>query len=663
MPKKIEIKRFVARQPLWRKGLALAAIALAAYFMFGRARTVNNGTTFVARRGPLEINVLVGGNTESLASQDIKCEVRGYQGVKILKIVEEGYQVTDDDVRTNKVLVELDSSELEKQITQVEIQYEQAVASLIDAQQAYKIQEDQNTSDIKTATQKARFARMDFEKFMGDTSAKEIIDQLGIDLGTESPETNTVPKLASAEPSTTNSPDRNPARSPATPPVLLADARPTLAINLNTVADTTPRALPQTLPGADTPSPTNLVSPATPSAITTATAPRKYVNIDFSKYAKIELLGDGDAKQQIRKLEDDFGMAQKELGQAKTKLEGTRRLFAKGFVTKTDLDNDTIAYENYDLKVKTGKTARDLYLRYDFRKLAEDFLSKYDEATRELNRTRKGAIAKMAQAEAKLKSAEAQKNMQERQRKDLYDQRDKCAIHAKKTGLVVYGSGNMSYYWGGQEQVREGALVREQQPIITIPDMTQMAVKVRIHESYIKKIKKGQKVRITLDAFADKQLEGEVSKVGVLPDSQNRWMNPDMNVYLTTININGVNPWLKPGMSAKVEILVDKLADVAYVPIQAVTPLDGKQYCYVVKGARRERREVATGQFNDEFIEIKSGVKEGEKVCLQAPEAAPPEANEEGKSGPAKDKPANPAAAKPPAQPALQPKAAPETGR
>ncbi|MHB8520652.1 MAG: efflux RND transporter periplasmic adaptor subunit [Limisphaerales bacterium] len=661
MPRTIEIKRFVARQPLWRKGLALAVIALGAYFMFGRARTVNHGTTFVARRGPLEINVLVGGNTESLASQDIKCEVRGYQGVKILKIVEEGYQVTDDDVRTNKVLVELDSSELEKQITQVEIQYEQAVASLIDAQQAYKIQEDQNTSDIKTAAQKARFARMDFEKFMGDTSAKEIVDQLGIDLGPESPETNAVPNLASTEPSPTNSPDLNPASGAGASPVLLADARPTLAINLNTVADTTSRGLPQTLPSADSQRQTNLLSPAAPAA--TASAPRKYVRIDFSKYAKIELLGDGDAKQQIRKLEDDFGMAQKELGQAKTKLEGTQRLFTKGFVTKTDLDNDTIAYENYDLKVKTGKTAHDLYLRYDFRKLAEDFLSKYDEATRELNRTRKGAIAKMAQAEAKLKSAEAQKNMQERQRKDLYDQRDKCAIRAKKTGLVVYGSGNMSYYWGGQEQVREGALVREQQPIITIPDMTQMAVKVRIHESYIKKIKKGQKVRITLDAFADKQLEGEVSKVGVLPDSQNRWMNPDMNVYLTTININGVNPWLKPGMSAKVEILVDKLADVAYVPIQAVTPLDGKQYCYVVKGTRRERREVAVGQFNDEFIEITNGIKEGDKVCLQAPEAAPPEANEEGKSGPAKDKPANPAPAKPSSQPAPVTKPATDGGR
>ncbi len=107
----------------------------------------------------------------------MKCEVRGYQGVKILKIVEEGYQVTEDDVRTNKVLVELDSSELRKQMTQRDIDLGTSVAALVDARQAFDIQINQNLSDVKAAEQKARFARMDLEKFMGDRASKEILDQ------------------------------------------------------------------------------------------------------------------------------------------------------------------------------------------------------------------------------------------------------------------------------------------------------------------------------------------------------------------------------------------------------------------------------------------------------------------------------------------------------
>src|SRR5207302_1355636 len=100
------------------------------------------------------------------------------------------------------------------------------------------------------------------------------------------------------------------------------------------------------------------------------------------------------------------------------------------------------------------------------------------------------------------------------------------------------------------------------------------------------------------------------------------WMNPDMKVYLTTITINEVQDWIKPGMSSKVEILINSLDDVVSVPLQAVMTEGTKQFCYVAKGSRQERREVEVGDFNDEFIEIKKGIAEGEKVCLRNPEGS-----------------------------------------
>jgi len=195
---------------------------------------------------------------------------------------------------------------------------------------------------------------------------------------------------------------------------------------------------------------------------------------------------------------------------------------------------------------------------------------------------------------------------------------------------VVYGSGrDDGIYYGGEERIREGAAVRERQAIITIPDMTHMAVNVKIHESYIKKVKKGLKARITVDAFPDEPLTGEITKVGVLPDSQNRWMSPDLKVYLTTVTIDGTHDWVKPGMSAKVEILVNRLEDVVYVPVQAISPDNGKQICYVAGAFKPERREVEIGEFTDEFIQIKSGLKEGERVLLRLPDGV--ETNRNGK--------------------------------
>ncbi|HZI33384.1 MAG TPA: HlyD family efflux transporter periplasmic adaptor subunit, partial [Candidatus Binatia bacterium] len=343
--------------------------------------------------------------------------------------------------------------------------------------------------------------------------------------------------------------------------------------------------------------------------------------IDFTEYASLDSLGDGEAKQKLRQLDDDLQTAEKELGQAKATLEGTERLYQKQFVAKTELVRDQLSENSAELKVQTAKTDRALFLNYDFPKAAEQSLSDYTEAVRELDKARRVAISKLAQAKAKLKSAQGQYGVQSRQLKELKDQLAKCTIRAEKPGLVVYGDANDSrYYFGNQEPIREGATVRERQTIITIPDMTHMAVNVKIHESYIQKIKKGQRARITVDAYPDKVLEGEVTKVGVLPDSQNRWMNPDLKVYDTTIAIDGTYNWVKPGMSAKVEILVKKLDDVVYVPVQAVTPDNGQQVCYVADGFKPERRVVEVGDFNDEFIEIKHGLKEGEPVLLRLPD-------------------------------------------
>ncbi len=619
----------LCRQPRWRLiAGAVVILLLAGWWLTRGGAAAAKIPTFAARRGALDITVLEGGSLQALESQEVKCEVRvGYQGTKILRIVDEGYLVTEDDVKNGKVLVELDSSDLEKQIAQQEIEYQQAVASLIDAQQNYEIQVNQNGSDIKAAEQKARFARMDFDKYLGVTVTEKIIKDYGLDRILTNPnnvsiEQSTLAAEASLEAMSTNSSGLtnatpNPMETantnqPSAVPNGPSNAIPAPAAAVKNVAHSNAPAADAGVPSAPVAQIPDLVNDqaaAFPSGL-----------IDFSQYANIDVLGDGEAKQKLRQFEDDLQTAQKELGQARATLEGTRRLYDKQFVAKTELDRDQLSQDSAELKVQSAETDRALFLKYDFPKTAEQSLSTYTEAVRELDKARRLAISKLAQAQAKLKSAQGQYEVQTRQRQDLHDQLDKCTIRAQKSGLVVYGGGDNNFYYGNQEPIREGATVRERQAIITIPDMTRMSVNVKIHESYIQKIKKGQKARITVDAFPDKILEGEVTKVGVLPDSQNRWMNPDLKVYNTTIAINGTYDWVKPGMSAKVEILVDHLSDVVYVPVQAVSPDAGEQVCYVATAFKPERRVVAVGQFNDEFIEIKKGLKEGERVLLRLPD-------------------------------------------
>jgi HlyD family secretion protein len=133
-------------------------------------------------------------------------------------------------------------------------------------------------------------------------------------------------------------------------------------------------------------------------------------------------------------------------------------------------------------------------------------------------------------------------------------------------------------------------------------------------------IKPGQTVSITIDAMPDRHFTGKVKKKAVLPSSQSWWANPDLKVYETDIALDGGNPGnvLRPGMTATVEILIEKIENVLRVPIQSVqTDEKGKHYCYLKSG---NRVEVTIGKRNQVYVEVLDGVKEGDEVLMTPPE-------------------------------------------
>jgi HlyD family secretion protein len=149
--------------------------------------------------------------------------------------------------------------------------------------------------------------------------------------------------------------------------------------------------------------------------------------------------------------------------------------------------------------------------------------------------------------------------------------------------------------------------------------MRRMGIKVSVQESQIKKVKVGQKARIVADAEPDKTLTGKVKKVALLPDSNRWYQNPNQKVYPTEVHVDGTHDWLKPGMSVKLEIITDELKEVIKIPLQSVMADSGETVTYVKRGGDPVRQVVETGGFNDEFIEITSGVEEGESVFLSKP--------------------------------------------
>ena len=84
---------------------------------------------------------------------------------------------------------------------------------------------------------------------------------------------------------------------------------------------------------------------------------------------------------------------------------------------------------------------------------------------------------------ATKKTAELEKQQLER----LREQMDKCVVKAPPDGIVIYYNRR---YWDESSRIRPGANVYFQQPIFTLPDLDDMQVKLKVHESVVKKVQK-----------------------------------------------------------------------------------------------------------------------------------------------------------------------------
>jgi HlyD family secretion protein len=332
----------------------------------------------------------------------------------------------------------------------------------------------------------------------------------------------------------------------------------------------------------------------------------------------------GSASRQLKVLQNDILLAQGQLEKATDVLEGTQKLHDANYASDLDLMSAKLDVDRFRIQKESAEEALKLYQLYDFPKETEKFLSDYQEAQRELDRTKARARAQLAQAKAKLASARSTLDTQKRRLNKLHEQIEACTIRAPAVGQVVYWSSTERWV---RTKIEQGAEIPEGYKIITIPDASEMKVEVKIHETWVDRIEPNQPAEIKVEAFPNKTFTGRVLKKAPLADAED-WLNPDLKVYSTDIVIDGTHDALKTGMTGKVTIIIDKLQDILYVPIQSVVTIEDKKVCYIA-GSPTEKRDVVTGLFNDNFVEIKSGLTEGEKVLLNPPKWTEPEKTEE----------------------------------
>ncbi|MHC4137273.1 MAG: efflux RND transporter periplasmic adaptor subunit [Planctomycetota bacterium] len=345
--------------------------------------------------------------------------------------------------------------------------------------------------------------------------------------------------------------------------------------------------------------------------------------------AQVELRKHREATVPAKERELKLGIEEAEikLTEAKDSLKVAEELFKEEFSTAYDVEQAKLALKRAENNVETAKMNWASYRDYDLPLETKKKESAVTEAERGLERAQKRAEAQLSAKQARVQQKKVQLSRVSSQIKRTQKQLDKMTIRAPTDGTVLYGDPDNPW---NVEHIKVGGQVWHNMTLMTLPDPSEMAAVVQVHEADIDKVKLKMPAFITSEMQKDVIFDGEVIKIGTVANAGRRWGGDNVKRFKVELTLRGENLNLKPGTSARVEIQIGEVPDVLAIPLQAVFAKEGKHYCYRSNGGKPERVEVEPGRSNESFVEVKSGLDEGDKVLLYDPEIA--EQGDEGES-------------------------------
>lgn len=196
-------------------------------------------------------------------------------------------------------------------------------------------------------------------------------------------------------------------------------------------------------------------------------------------------------------------------------------------------------------------------------------------------RERDEALARLESARATLQLSQARLN--------------KTDVNAPFAGML------------GLRRVSPGDYVTPGQNLVNLEDIDPIKVDFRIPERYLSSLSTGQLIRVRVDAFPDRAFEGKVFAI----DPQ---IDPAGRSIAIRAYIDNPDLVLRPGLFARVRLIVAERPDAMVVPEQAIVPRGDQRYVFRVVDGAAVLTEVSIGQRRGGDVEIIAGLSEGDTV-------------------------------------------------
>jgi HlyD family secretion protein len=296
---------------------------------------------------------------------------------------------------------------------------------------------------------------------------------------------------------------------------------------------------------------------------------------------------------EIQGFEERMAMARAEVSRTTDRLEWSRRMLAKGYVSRAQESRQVGALEQAEFDLALVRGAFENFRTF----------GSYTE--------RRSLESKVESAKIALAFQTLRLRAQETRLARLEQQIARCTIRAPHDGVVI-----LAHKPKRGVRIQEGLSVRQKQPLVYLPDLSQLEVHVWLHETVVDRIRPGMRARVRPEGLC-RTVPGEVVSIDVMPIADTTGAaDPDVKYYRGRVRLAHVPPDLRLGATTDVEIDVTVRQSALVVPAEAVVREDGRYVCYVVGPDGLARRPVSLGHATVNWQEIVGGLAEGEAVAL-----------------------------------------------
>lgn len=347
------------------------------------------------------------------------------------------------------------------------------------------------------------------------------------------------------------------------------------------------------------------------SDIEAARLAEKFAKLDLDKFLK------GEKPQQVKSHETKITLTQEEHTLAQERLRWSKILFDEKYLSQSDLQRDELAAKKAQLNLELAQEELRLYQLYTSGRQLAELESKVTITKLQLERTLSRTNGQIAQFEARHRASEASYREERARLKREEQEAEAFTVVAPISGMVLYAS-SVDSRWRG-DPVEVGLNVRPNTEIIYLPTADEYDVDILVSEVNLNKITLGLHVQVKVDAIPHDAFTGRLATIAALPDSSSRWLNPNLKLYKTSIELDPSETPLRNGMSCQVEILVDNIDDTLHVPLQSVVRERGQPVVYVLDGRKPRPQPVRLGMDNNRRVQILEGLVEGQTILLAPP--------------------------------------------